>query len=146
MWLWVGSLRFVASFKSADTLRCVLAAVLVAGVIGCSADSPSPARPSSLDGGSREIEPPTNQLTLLGGLSLDGYCQSLGHANSTLTKLQTGPNAAFNNWRCRDADGGLHLFSMERACQWQWGANAIQAHPTDTGDAFTWVCYRTPGG
>ena len=146
MLLSVGTPKSVGSFKSVYASPCVLAAALIAGVMGCSADSPSPTTPSAVEGGRPQIVPPTGQLPLVGGLSLDGYCQSLGYANSTLTKPQIGPNAAFNNWRCRDAHGGLHLFSMERACQWQWGTNAIQAHPTDRGDAFTWVCYRTPGG
>jgi hypothetical protein len=144
-------------------LRVILAVVLTVGAIGCGTDravspvAPSPAKNNTVPSpnstvsavqgaGALSILPPTEQLTLIGGLSLDGYCQSLGYANSTLTKPQIGPNAAFNNWRCQAADGATHPFSMTKACQWQYGANAIQAHPTDTEDAFTWVCYRTPGG
>jgi hypothetical protein len=81
----------------------------------------------------------------LGGLALTPYCQSLGYDGDTLTKPQLGPNAAYNNWRCftgtRAAPTSLHPFSMEQACKFQYGQNAIQTHPTNPDDAFTWVCY-----
>jgi hypothetical protein len=83
--------------------------------------------------------------TPLGGLALTPYCQSLGYDGDTLTKPQLGPNAAYDNWRCffgtRDAPTSLHPFSMEQACQFQYGHAAIQTHPTDPDDAYTWVCY-----
>jgi hypothetical protein len=83
--------------------------------------------------------------TPLGGLALTPYCQSLGYDGDTLTKPQLGPNAAYDNWRCftgtSTAPTSLHPFSMEQACQFQYGHNAIQAHPTNPDDAFTWVCY-----
>lgn len=133
--------------------RAVFAVVLAVAAVGCSADrsaspvAPSPATvPSMQSAGPLSIVPPSDQLILIGGLSLDGYCQSLGYANSTLTKPQVGPNAAFDNWRCQAPDGATHAFSMTAACQWQYGTKAIQAHPTNTDDAYTWVCYRSPGG
>jgi hypothetical protein len=61
-----------------------------------------------------------------------------------------GDQAAYNNWRCVDATGGTRLFSMERACQWIYGIDAVLAQPLDPNDAFSWVCYapqptqRTP--
>lgn len=139
----------VAHFSVLGARRCgcILPAVAAVAVIGCSSNSlTTPNQPSAVAAGDALIVPPSDQLTLIGGLSLDGYCQSLGHVNSTLAKSQIGPNAAFNNWRCQDADGGLHHFSMTRACQWQWGTKVIQAHPTDRDDAFTWVCYSPVRG
>jgi hypothetical protein len=113
--------------------RSLLIIALLIVMIGCSNESArTPLSPSTLRTDSLSIVPPSDELTSIGGLSLDGYCQSLGYASSTLSKLQVGPNAAFNNWRCQDVEGGLHLFSMERACQWQWGTNAIQARPSTT--------------
>lgn len=83
--------------------------------------------------------------TPLGGLNLTRYCQSLGYTDTTMTKPQVGPNAAYDNWRCftgtSTAPTTLHPFSMEQACKFQYGQNAIQAHPTNPDDAFTWVCY-----
>jgi hypothetical protein len=66
----------------------------------------------------------------------------LGYANVTLTKPPEGPNAAFNNWRCVDADDGdTHPFSMEQACKWEYDQKQVQAHPSNPDNAFTWVCY-----
>jgi hypothetical protein len=83
--------------------------------------------------------------TPVGGLALTPYCQSLGYDGDTLTKPQLGPNAAYDNWRrfdgTKDAPTSLHPFSVEQACKFQYGQNAIQTHPTNPDDAFTWVCY-----
>lgn len=79
--------------------------------------------------------------TPLGGLDLTSFCPAQGYVGFTLTKPQLGHNAAFNNWRCVTSEGKLHPFSMEQACKWQYGLNAVQAHPLDPDDAFTWVCY-----
>ena len=53
----------------------------------------------------------------IGGLGLREYCHAHGYADVTLTKDHFGPNAAFNNWRCVEASGALHPFSMEQACR-----------------------------
>jgi hypothetical protein len=83
--------------------------------------------------------------TPVGGLALTPYCESLGYDGDILTKPQLGPNAAYDNWRCfigtRDAPISFHPFSMEQACMFQYGHAAIQAHPLDPDDAYTWVCY-----
>ncbi len=78
---------------------------------------------------------------VLGGLDLVTYCQSLGFARFALTKPRFGPNAAYDNWRCETESGEVHPFSFEQACKFQYGLEAVQAHPTDPDDAFTWVCY-----
>ena len=83
--------------------------------------------------------------TPIGDLMLMEYCQSIGYDGVTLTKPQLGPNAAHNNWRCftgtSSAPTRLHPFSMEQACKFQYQQDAIQTHPLDPDDAFTWVCY-----
>ena len=77
----------------------------------------------------------------LGILSLDDYCRSLGYERSVLSGPRTGPNAAYGNWRCLGSDGTVRPMSMEQACTWQYGMRAVQAHPTDRDDAYTWLCY-----
>jgi hypothetical protein len=79
--------------------------------------------------------------TVVGDLGLREYCVASGYVDVTLTKPQTGPNAAFNNWRCVNANGDLRPFSMEQACKWAYNLNEVQAHPTDKNDAYTWLCY-----
>ncbi len=81
----------------------------------------------------------------LGILDLDGYCRSLGYDQSTLTSTQVGPNAAHGNWRCDTGSGKLRPISMEQACKWQYNRRAVQAHPTNPDDAYTWVCYAVGG-
>ena len=147
--------------RSLQGLRSILAALIVSVVAGCALDTPTtpigpssqemgvPASrlaPSSLEVSTLLIVPPSDQIEPLGILDLDAYCRNIGYANSILTKPRLGPNAAFNNWRCQASDGDIHLFSMTQACQWQYQKNAVQAHPTDPDDAYTWVCYVTPGG
>ena len=79
--------------------------------------------------------------TVLGDMSLWEYCVAKGYADVTLTKPQIGPNAAFNNWRCVTAEGDLRPFSMVQVCKWEYNLTAVQAHPIDKNDAYTWLCY-----
>ena len=83
--------------------------------------------------------------TLIGGINVAGYCRSLGYVDATLIKGGVvGPNYAYANWRCVTSTGSTHPFSMEQACKWMYGVQAIQAQPTDPNNAFTWNCYA-PG-
>ena len=86
-------------------------------------------------------DPPTP----LGGLELQTYCQSLGYTGTTLQKgFIVREQAAYNNWRCyTGTPADTHPFSMEQACKWTYGLDAVQTHPLDPDDAFTWVCYST---
>lgn len=86
-------------------------------------------------------DPPTP----LGGLDLQSYCQSLGYTGVTLKKgFILGEQAAYDNWRCyTGTPADTHSFSMEQACMWTYGPNAVQTHPLNADDAFTWVCYST---
>jgi len=103
---------FIVAFIAAIT--CLV------GAASASADSPTP----------------------VGGLELVSYCQSLGYTGATLQKgYVVGDQAAYDNWRCTDATGTTHPFSMEQACQWMYGLNAVLAQPLDPNDAFSWVCY-----
>src|SRR3954464_14456454 len=72
----------------------------------------------------------------LGGLELRTYCQSLGYADVVLKKgFIVGDQAAYNNWRCySDTPSNTHPFSMEQACKWSYGVNAVQAHPLNPDD------------
>ena len=113
--------------------------LVVSIVLACGETPISPAATSGL----QSSPGPAGQSLSdpLGGLDLNGYCQSAGFAGVTLTKPQLGHNAAFNNWRCVTAHGTTHPFSFEQACKWQYGLQAVQAHPRDPDDAFTWTCY-----
>ncbi len=77
----------------------------------------------------------------LGGLNLEAYCSASGYSGVTLLKSPFGPNAAYDNWRCTTADGGVHPFSMEQACKDQYNIEQVQTHPTDPDSAYTWTCF-----
>ena len=118
----------------------LLVSLFVAGVVVACKDPPS--QPLATG----ELRPTfalfgNGAAEVLGGLDLGTYCQSLGFARFALTKPRFGPNAAYDNWRCESESGEVHPFSFEQACKFQYGLEAVQAHPTDPDDAFTWVCY-----
>jgi hypothetical protein len=76
----------------------------------------------------------------LGGLALQEFCQSRGYEGVVQTRPRLGFGAAIGNWRCV-LDGDLHPFSMEQACKWEYGMEAIQAHFLDRDDAYSWKCF-----
>ena len=76
----------------------------------------------------------------LGGLDLLGYCQANGWETVIFPRGQLAPHAAVDNWRCATGERSLPI-SMEQACKWMYGLDAVQAHFTDLNDAFSWVCY-----
>jgi hypothetical protein len=76
----------------------------------------------------------------LGGLHLLEYCQAHGWETVIFPRGQLAPHAAVDNWRCATGDRSLPI-SMEQACKWEYGLEAVQARFTDLNDAFTWVCY-----
>ena len=82
----------------------------------------------------------------VGGLNLDGYCNSLGYSGGAtlIRRAVTGPNYAYDNWRCLNSDGSTHPFSMEQACKFDQQTRAILAQPTDPNNAFFWTCF-VPG-
>lgn len=76
----------------------------------------------------------------LGGLQLMEYCQANGWDTVIFPRGQLAPHAAVDNWRCATGDVSVPI-SMEQACKWQYGIEAVQARFTNLNDAFTWVCY-----
>lgn len=81
------------------------------------------------------------QTSLLGGIDLDAYCQSLGATGATLMKPLTGSGAATDNWAC---SGGRSTgpVDMNAACQWQFYYHqSVTARAVDPNAAFSWLCY-----
>jgi hypothetical protein len=72
--------------------------------------------------------------------SLSGYYQSLGNDGARVPGDMIISHSTFKDWRCVK-DGSFHPFSFARSCQWQYGPRAVQAHPLDKNDAFSWRCY-----
>jgi hypothetical protein len=91
-------------------------------------------------GGSMTLNPAGPQEQL-GGLDLNEYCQSLGYNGVVQTKPRLGFAAAIDNWRCSSEDG-LHPFSMEQACKWEYDLQAVEARFLDRDDAYSWKCFN----
>ena len=77
---------------------------------------------------------------LVGDLKLLDYCQAQGWETVIFPRGQLAPHAAVNNWRCATGETSLPI-SLEQACKWQYGLDAVQARFTDLNDAFSWACY-----
>lgn len=90
-------------------------------------------------GGSATFDAPAAHEQF-GGLQLQEFCQSQGYDGVLQTKPRLGFAAAIDNWRCV-SDGALHPFSMEQACKWEYGMDAIQARFLDRDDAYSWKCF-----
>jgi hypothetical protein len=81
----------------------------------------------------------TAGLQDLGGLSVAGYCEATAHATDELARAVTGPNAAYDNWRC----GNGKPLVMQTLCNWTYASQAtgIVAVATDPNNAESWTCY-----
>jgi hypothetical protein len=129
-------------------MRFIILILVCVVTIGC---AESPVGPSAVTEGGAAItgssgsESVASTAGLLGGLDLDGYCRSIGYEKAMLKKPQVGLNAAFGNWHCQGEGEDVHPVSLVPACQWQYGAIAVRAHPADKNDAYTWLCYDSVG-
>jgi hypothetical protein len=92
----------------------------------------------SMGFGSRPAVADTPQF--LGDLHLLEYCQAQGWDTVIFPRGRLAPHAAVDNWACVSGDKSVPI-SMEQACKWQYGLEAVQARFTDLNDAFTWDCY-----
>jgi hypothetical protein len=94
----------------------------------------------------------------VGGLNINGYCESLGDNGrdskgggpAALSKEAVeGPEYAYNNWGCVAPDGSVVPIavegpapSMNNACVVAFPGIAAHASPENPNNAYTWVCYE----
>jgi hypothetical protein len=84
--------------------------------------------------------------TVVGGLVLNSYCQSLGFDHSMLIgNIVLAPGAAFN-WVCVTAAGAQTPIDMQAACVFQYPGQVTIAYPQDVNDGFSWVCIAPTTG
>jgi hypothetical protein len=107
--------------------------------IGCSENIESPTAPSTVVANAQAS---TQQKLPIGGLDLDGYCQSQGFSGSMLTRDRIGPGHAHGNWVCQNNGNRTEMIQMKSACEWQYPGIQVAAKPTDNNDAHTWICSR----
>ncbi len=128
-----------------------LAAVAVA-VVSLGACDPSVMAPETAEAPAYTLETSSNFTnpsgkTLAGGLNIWGFCNSQGYPTVGYARgWIEGPQYAYNNWVCQTGSDQLnpenpHPVNMTKACQWQHGMKAIQAHPDDPDHAWSWKCW-----
>lgn len=84
--------------------------------------------------------------TVVGGLNLNSYCQSLGFDHSmVIGNIVLAPGAAYN-WVCVTTSGAQTPIVMQSACVFQYPGQVTIAYPQDVNDAFSWVCIAPTSG
>ena len=84
--------------------------------------------------------------TVVGGLDLNSYCQSLGFDHSMLIgNIVIGPGAAYS-WVCVTATGTQTPIDMQAACLYQYPGQVTIAYPQDVNNGFSWVCIAPTTG
>jgi hypothetical protein len=94
----------------------------------------------------------------VGGLNLNGYCESIGDSGRDskgggpavlIKEAVEGPEYAYNNWGCVQADGTVVPVavegpapSMDNACVVAFPGVADHGAPENPNNAFTWNCYE----
>lgn len=74
-------------------------------------------------------------VTTLGGINLDGFCQFIGHPGVTTV------GTTYYSWRCGTRDGMLFSFSMRDACVWQYNNGNAWDHTDNFYSAPSAVCF-----
>jgi hypothetical protein len=82
------------------------------------------------------VAPPRGSL--LGGLNVSGYCESIGAGKATLSKPDGGPGDGTNNWICVNSG---QLVDLNDVCQQDFPGESAYAYLPDPDNAKSWVCY-----
>ena len=84
--------------------------------------------------------------TIVGGLDLNAYCQSIGESSSyTPDPGNEAPGAAYT-WSCVAASGAKTPLVMQNACFSMYPAQVTIAYPQDVNNAYSWVCIAPSTG
>src|SRR5579872_1934313 len=74
----------------------------------------------------------TGSPQLLGGMNIDGYCQSQGDTGSSVN--------ASGTWNCNPSGNAVN---MSGACQWQYVDSNAFAQQDIPNSPYGWNCYTT---
>lgn len=148
-------LRGSARRAVATTAAALVAVVLLLGWAGgnVSAGAAPQLGGSGITGNTRDIRSSLVPGSVLGGLDLTGYCQTIGYDHSEVMGNLTsppniGPNAAYG-WVCVAAPGSSlpspyrisrSYGDMYLPCQQQYPGQNAAPLLGDPNDAYTWTC------
>lgn len=89
---------------------------------------------------------PGSPGTVVGGLDLDAYCQSIGDAySSTPYPGEETPGGAYT-WDCVSASGAATPINMQAACAYEYPGEGTIAYPQDPDNSYSWVCLAPASG
>lgn len=76
--------------------------------------------------------------TEVGGMNLNGYCQSIGDKGSTVEVGTT-------KWVCIRQDNTLAPLNLQAACEHEYPVRPILAEETVPNTPFSWKCFKVSG-
>src|SRR4029077_16579719 len=77
---------------------------------------------------------PAPTATVLGGVDLQAYCQSLGYSSVQLVQ-----NNAYG-WRCVASNGSTSSIDVIAACRAEYNDPAAEAHYSNYNNPDSWYC------
>src|ERR1700722_7245634 len=87
------------------------------------------------------LNDPSSPGTVVGGLDLYTYCQSIGYADGSYTSVPGVETAAgAYTWYCVSASGTQTAINIQDACDAQYSGQATIAYPQDPNNSYSWVC------
>ena len=84
--------------------------------------------------------------TIVGGLNLNAYCQSIGESSSYTPDPGNEAAGAAYTWSCVSASGADTPLVMQNACLAMYPAQVTIAYPQDVNNAYSWVCIAPSTG
>src|ERR1700733_15338360 len=95
-----------------------------------------------LDGARAELShlnDPSSPGTVVGGLNLYSYCQSIGYANGSYTSVPNvePPGGAYTRY-CVSASGTETAINIQDACDAEYAGQATIAYPEDPNNSYSW--------
>ena len=84
--------------------------------------------------------------TIVGGLDLNAYCQSIGESSSSTPDPGNEVPGAAYTWSCVSASGAKTPLVMQNACFSMYPAQVTIAYPQDVNNAYSWVCIAPSTG
>jgi hypothetical protein len=89
---------------------------------------------------------PSSPGTIVGGLDLDAYCQSIGDVNSYTAVPGVETTGGAYTWDCVSTSGSQTLINMQAACLEQYPGQVTTAYAQDPNNSYSWVCITPIAG
>jgi hypothetical protein len=89
---------------------------------------------------------PSSPGSIVGGLDLDAYCQSIGDAYSSTPYPGEERTGGAYTWDCVSGTGNSAPINMQAACHEQYPGQVTIAYPQDPNNSYSWICLAPANG